>query len=77
VLLAIGTTARSRLGSAVAAALLLVIVGTSTAQLGSHWLVEHTEGPSWTRELAKCAPSAPCEVAIWPNGWSIKFQSAR
>ena len=76
-LLAIGTTARSRLGSTVAAALLLIIVGTSAAQLGSPWQAEHTEGPSWKRELAKCAPAAPCEVAIWPKGWSVKLQSAR
>lgn len=78
-LLAIGTTARSRLGSAVAAVLLLVIAGKSIAQIGEHWTVEHTEGPSWRRELAKCAPAAPCEVAIWPDGWSVRLrdQSAR
>ncbi len=34
-------------------------------------------GPSWKRELAKCPPSEPCEIAIWPNGWSVKLQSAR
>ena len=78
-LLAIGTTARSRLGSVVAAALLVVIAGKSIAQIGEHWTVEHTQGPSWKRELAQCAPSAPCEVAIWPKGWSVglRDQSAR
>ena len=78
-LLAIGTTARSRFASAVAGALLLLIVGASAAQLGSPWLAEHTEGPSWKRELTKCVPSAPCVVAIWPNGWNVKLrdQSAR
>jgi hypothetical protein len=76
-LLAIGTTARWRLGSGIAVALLVAIVGTSTAQLGSHWRVMHIEGPSWKRELAKCAAAAPCEVAIWPDGWSVTLQSAR
>ncbi len=76
-LLAIGTTAHWRLGSGIAVALLVVIVGTSTAQLGSPWLVMHVEGPSWKQEVAKCAPVGPCEVAIWPNGWSVKLQSAR
>lgn len=76
-LLAIGTTAPSRSGSGVAVALLLVILGASAAQLGSPWFTQHTEGPSWKRELAKCAPSAPCAVAIWPDGWSVKLQSAR
>ena len=60
-----------------AVALLLVIAGKSIAQIGEHWTVEHTEGPSWKRGLVKCVPAVPCEVAIWPNGWSVKLQSAR
>jgi hypothetical protein len=76
-LLAIGTAAGSRLQSVIAAVLLLTIAGRSIAQIGEHWTIEHAEGPSWKQEVAKCAALAPCEVAIWPNGWSVQLQSAR
>ena len=76
-LLAIGTAAGSRLQSVIAAVLLLTIAGKSIAQIGEHWTIEHVKGPSWKQEVAKCAAAAPCEVAIWPNGWSVRLQSAR
>jgi len=76
-LLAIGTAAGSRHQSVIAAVLLLAIVGKSIAQIGERWTIEHVEGPSWKQELAKCAAAAPCEVAIWPKGWSVRLQSAR
>jgi len=75
-LLAFGTMSRRRLGSIIAAALLVGIAGVSAAQIGSAWTPYYVEGPSWKKELAKCG-SAACEVAIWPSGWSVKLQSAR
>lgn len=76
-LLALATAARARVGAGMAAVLLATIVVVSAAQTGADWTREHTEGPSWKRGLATCAPAAPCEVAIWPHGWSVRLQSAR
>ena len=78
-LLAIGTTARSRV---LEASLRPLFLWRSSAHRSRS---SAAPGPPSTpkarrgkNRLAKCAPSVPCEVAIWPNGWSVRaHQSAR
>jgi hypothetical protein len=74
-LLALCTDVANRTAACAAIAALWVIVAASAvSDFGGRWhSFISAGGPSWRHEVERCGTQRPCQVRIWPAGWTFNL----